>query len=127
MNWKLTDHITAFEDGYLHPSGIAFLYTGQLYIGETKNGFPEGIGILFNPTGGFIISRWKKGFSDGYTTQITPQGDRLEGECNNGFAVGEWSKMVKKEKVRIFLDFDRKGARFLSIDSISEGFYQLYR
>ena len=63
--------------------------THPKYIGDVKNGKPNGFGIMIFPNGNKYIGGWKKGRWNGQGTFTTSNGSKYEGESKNGISNGQ--------------------------------------
>ena len=59
------------------------------YMGEIKNGKPDGRGIKFKPYGGKYFGEWKNGKEHGQGTETSPDGNSYEGEWKDGKQNGQ--------------------------------------
>lgn len=57
---------------------------GAKYIGEVKNGKPEGQGAITYADGGKYVGEWAEGKREGQGTYTYAQGDTVTGEWKNG-------------------------------------------
>ena len=58
--------------------------TDGKYVGEIRNGFPNGQGIFTWSDGVKYVGEWKNGKQDGQGTETTPTGDKYVGEWKDG-------------------------------------------
>ena len=59
------------------------------YVGEIKNGIPEGQGILHHPIVGKYDGEWKDGKQNGQGIMFYPNGEMYTGEWKNGKQNGQ--------------------------------------
>ena len=59
------------------------------YMGEIKNGKPNGRGIKLKPYAGKYFCEWKNGKEHGQGTETSPDGNSYEGEWKDGKQNGQ--------------------------------------
>ena len=59
------------------------------YMGEIKNGKPDGRGIKLKPYAGKYFGEWKNGKEHGQGTETSPDGNSYEGEWKDGKQNGQ--------------------------------------
>ncbi len=86
--WKFeNDEYRWFKDGNEKNDGK--------YVGEIRNGVPNGQGTLTSPDGGKFEGEFKDGLLNGQGTVIFPDGEKFEGEFYEGQTHGQVNFFIK--------------------------------
>lgn len=80
------EYVGEFRDGLPNGLGMMTYLDGKRYVGKWKNGFPNGQGTMTYPYGMEYDGGWKKGEYHGQGTATYPDGSRYVGKWKNG----EW-------------------------------------
>ena len=78
-----------FKDGLPNGQGTRILHNGNKYVGEYKDGKMHGQGTFIWADGRKYVGKWKNDKSNGQGTRTLPNGKILEGLWRNGKYVGK--------------------------------------
>jgi hypothetical protein len=82
-------YVGEFKDGKPDGQGTLTSPTGQKYVGEWNDGKHNGQGTLTLPTGEKYVGKWNDGKRDGHGTNTWPTGQKYVGEWKDGERNGQ--------------------------------------
>eukprot|EP01031_Cornospumella_fuschlensis_P026299 gene26299-31771_t len=73
-------YVGEFKEGRFHGTGKMTYKNGSVYEGEYVRGKMEGSGKYISPGGHVYMGQWKRGMMNGWGVFAAPSGDKFEGE-----------------------------------------------
>ncbi|MBF0553355.1 MAG: DnaJ domain-containing protein [Nitrospirae bacterium] len=84
-----TTYLGEFKDGMPNGQGVLSYHSGWKYAGEFRSGMPHGEGTLTYPNGTIYAGQWKDGKKNGHGTLTHPNGTTYTGQWQDNTKHGQ--------------------------------------